>query len=220
VTRGRITFPGNPWPDGHAIKTAAWTAVLEPAGLRFHLHVVSADYYADDDDDDYDSEPDDAWKARNVWSNYHACILSSTHWGDDGFLAATPGKPIDLDKLAGKTFRVERVAGKQLPERGDERAFGIYLLGHDTATDHRIELVKRRGPWTYDVRWRARIALTYVGNTRLEHRLDATLPKLSLERIAMSDELTPAEARELAPRVIAGGARLRTTRRGFRRPRR
>ena len=68
------------------------------------------------------------------------------------------------------------------------------------------------------MRWRARIALTYVGNTQLEHRLDAALPKLSLKRIAMSDELTPAAARELAPRVIAGCARLRTTRRGFRRP--
>jgi hypothetical protein len=182
----RIKFAGNPWPDGHAIKTAEWTAVVDPRGLWFHFHVESADYSAENDSDD-NTEPESDWKARGVWNNYHACFLSSTKWGHQGVLAAKPGKPLDLDKLEGKVFRADTEHENLAGVNRDDLAFGIYLLGHDSVAHHRIRFVKRRAPWTYDVQWKAKIALTYVGHTDFAHTLEATLPALKLERIELDD---------------------------------
>lgn len=75
VPPARVHFPGNPWPKGHGVKEAAWTAVLAPDGLRFHLHVETADYDADDERDLPDPG-ESAWVSRSVWQNYHACSLS------------------------------------------------------------------------------------------------------------------------------------------------
>ena len=213
MTEARIKFFGNPWPAGHAVTEAVWSAELRPDGLRFHLHVVSADYDAEDDRDDPEGDRG-AWRSRIVWTNYHACSLSSTKWGDDGFLVATPGKPIDLERLASKTFRVDPMAGDAIPEdvELDDLAFGIYLLGHDSVCDHRIRFVKRRGPRCYDIRWRARIALTYAGDTELSHRLEATLPRLRLDTIELED-LDATTARALLPEVLVGAERF-TLRRG------
>jgi hypothetical protein len=190
------------------VKRAKWTAVLEPAGLRFHLHLESAAYDAEDDDEDEDEDAMD-WESRIVWTNYNRCSLSSTKWGHAGFLAAAPGKPIDLEKLAGKTFRVDRMTGAIDEDiEPTDLAFGIYLLGHDAVANHRIAFGTRRGRRTYDVRWRADIALAYTGNYKLKHALDATLTKLSLEKIAIRG-LTKDKARELLPEVVTNKLALR-----------
>jgi len=210
----RIKFPGNPWPRGHRVEAAEWTAVLDPEGLHFHLHLVSEAYDAEDDRED--EELDDDWKARIVWTNYHRCSLSSTKWGSRGFLVATPGKPIDLDRLEGKTFRVDRVQGDELPaEIQEEPAFNIYLLGHDSVADHRIRFVKRRGSLAYDVTWKARIALTYAGSSALVRRLDATIPKLRLERIDLAAGFVAKAARALLPDVVAHADRYVLEKRAF-----
>ena len=209
---GRIKFPGNPWPRGHEIKKAKWTAELTPEGLRFHFHVETRDYDAEDDRED-EGDIDDDWKARGAWTNYHSCTLSSTMWGHPGFVVATPGKPIDLEKLEGKTFRVDRVVGKTLKGVDlDDLKFGIYLLGHDSVCEHRIRFVKRRGPGTYDIAWRARIALTYVGKLELAHSLVLDLPKLPFSGIELPADLPRKAAKELLPNVIKNSDRYRTFR--------
>jgi hypothetical protein len=216
VTRGaRIEFPGNPWPKGHPITAAAWTAQLGSEGLRFHLHVESAEYSAEGDGDDL-GERDD-WTARIVWNNYHRCTLSSTEWGHPGFLVATPGAPIDLDRLEGVTFRVDPIDGDELPKGATifDRAFGIYLLGHDAAADHDIQFEKRRGPLTYDLRWRARVALAYAGQRTLAYRLDATLPDLRLPGIRLSGELEAETAQSLLAEVVVGASRFELRERTF-----
>ncbi len=209
--RGRITFPGNPWPKGHAIAEAAWTAELTQEGLRFHLHLVSANYAAEDRKRDEDEDEADVgdWKSKIVWTNYHRCSLSSTKWGNAGFLVATPGKPIDIEKLAGVTFTVDPMKGAAIADdvELDELAFHIYLLGHDSVTDHEIGFTRRRGPSTYDVSWNARIALTYTRNTKLKYSLAATLPKLTLGRIAIASEVDVKTARELLASVLVGAER-------------
>lgn len=211
--RGRITFPGNPWPTGHAIAEAAWTAELTLEGLRFHLHLVSANYDAEDrkrEDEDDDDEADVGdWKSKVVWTNYHRCSLSSTKWGNSGFLVATPGEPIDIEKLAGVTFTVDPTKRASIPDdvELDELAFHIYLLGHDAVMNHTIAFTRRRGPSTYDVTWNARIALTYTGNTKLKYSLVATLPKLMLGTIAIANEVDVKSARELLASVLVGAER-------------
>jgi len=216
TTDGRIKFPGNPWPKGHPIKKAKWSASLSEEGLRFHFHVESRDYdlgdkrpYRDEEED-----MDDDWKARIVWNNYHSCILSSTYWGHPGFLVAAPGNPLDLERLEGKTFRVDRTKGDKLGQEYDreELSFGIYLLGHDAVCDHRIRFVKRRGPATYDIHWRARIALTYSGKQTLAHELDLVLPKLPFAGITVDSGLSAKGARELLPQVLVKGERYKRVR--------
>jgi hypothetical protein len=207
VSAGRIKFAGNPWKAGHPVKRAVWTAKLEPEGLRFHLHLESADYDAEDDRED--DEVDSDWKSRIVWTNYGSCSLSSTKWGHAGFLAATPGKPIDLEKLAGTTFRVDRMKDEIDEDLElEEMAFGIYLLGHDAVANHRIAFVKRHGKRTYDVRWRADIALAYAGSYDLKHALDAALPKLRLQKIAIG-KLGKLDPREALAEVVVGAKRFR-----------
>jgi hypothetical protein len=215
ASSGRIFFPGNPWPKGHPIKAAEWTAQLCVDGLRLHFHVKSYDYDHEDDRDD--EELDDDWKARGAWGNYHACTLSSTFWGHRGILVAKPGKPFDLEKLEGKTLRADRVVGDKLPDayERDELAFGLYLLGHDTACDHRIRFVKRRGPSTYDIEWRGRIALTYIGRSKPEYSFRLVLPKLRLGGIDVDKELDTKAAKALLPAVVAGSGRYRLSRRRF-----
>ena len=212
---GRIFFPGNPWPAGHALKTAKWTAELGADGLRFHFDLESKNYYAEDDRED--DELDNDWKARIAWGNYHRCRLSSTFWGHQGILVTKPGKPLDLEKLEGKTLRADRVVNKRLPEtyEREELAFGLYLLGHDTACDHRIRFAKRRGPSTYDIEWRGRIALTYIGQTEPKYSFRVVLPRLSLSGIDFDKDLGTKAAKTLLPDVLTGSARYQLSRGRF-----
>ncbi|MGC4089360.1 MAG: hypothetical protein QM756_16025 [Polyangiaceae bacterium] len=113
---GRIVFQGGPWPLGHGIKKARWIAVLGEAGLRFHLHVETRDYDAEDDREDDSDEDASNWDSRGVWNNYQSCTLSSTQWDHAGFVVATAKRPIDLEQLEGKAFRVDPVKGKTLPK--------------------------------------------------------------------------------------------------------
>jgi hypothetical protein len=216
IAGARIKFVGNPWPKGHPVTAAAWTAVLTREGLRFDFHVESADYSAEDDREDRRELRGD-WKARAVWNNYHRCTMSSTKWENQGFLAATPGDPIDLGRLEGGGFHVDAVEGNELPPDVDleELAFGIYLLGHDAVADHKIRFGKRRGPLTYDLYWRARIALVYAGESTFSHRLEATLPKMRLAKIDLDEELDAKSARALLPEVVMNAKRFELRRRAF-----
>src|SRR5262245_65251611 len=86
---GRIYFPGNPWPGGHAVIACTWTARVERGtGIWFDLDLETEDYdaadeaSADDDSDEDAAESD--WESKVVWNNYGSCILSSTRWPGDG----------------------------------------------------------------------------------------------------------------------------------------
>lgn len=163
----RIWFPGNPWPEGHAIAHLAWTGRIENDGLYFDLDLHSADYYAERE---VESEEEfDSWKSPIVWGNYHACSLSSTKWGpDEGIFVADDDDPLDWRELSEWVFDVDM---KKAVDDHDNHAFHIYLLGHDTVLRHHIHFTEARGS-TYRLSWKARIALTYAGDTELKHRLE------------------------------------------------
>ena len=77
---GRIYFPGNPWPKGHAITQFQWSARVDrSSGIWFDLHLETDYYYADDREEIEDRAKSD-WASRIVWCNYHSCTLSSVNW--------------------------------------------------------------------------------------------------------------------------------------------
>ncbi|QIS04431.1 hypothetical protein F5X71_20740 [Nocardia brasiliensis] len=171
AANGRIVFPGNPWPAGHAIEEFAWTGRLDRVGnLWFDLHLRSADYAADGLPDAPAEEAPD-WSAPAVWTNYHRCTLSSTYWGEDdgtGFLAATPGKLFQLKAAAPQRLTADPLPITE-PDDLEYLAFNIYLLGHDSVADQQV-LFTRRPDGAHDIDWHGRIALSYAGDHDFRHR--------------------------------------------------
>lgn len=205
MTAGRIWFPGNPWPDGHAIARFVWSGRLDDRGLWFDLHLESAAYAAADragagaDGDDRDD--DGAWRARGVWTNYHRCTLSSTRWRrDGGFLVGTPAAPFDPRQLSAGEFRVDPLpAGRALLDDLDgddeDRPFNIYLLGHDTVADHRLRF--QPGPRGTQLAWTGRLALTYAGATEFRYRFSAEVSGARFTGFEIAPGLPPDVARDL-----------------------
>lgn len=141
-------FPGNPWPNGHAVTESEFSAVVREDGtLRGHLHLETEDYYANDpdpfnyDDEDLDENDEDVdWKSRIVWNNYHSCSLSSLKWGHDGFPLVTPGQLFDIAALTGCVLDVD-----PLPFDFDtEPSFGMYAQSGTTTAGHRIHFSSSR----------------------------------------------------------------------------
>jgi hypothetical protein len=176
----RIVFAGNPWPEGHPIAKFDWTARIQGEDLWFDLHLVSADYYAEreiEDREDADDEASD-WTSPIVWGNYHYCTLSSTYWGGSpvGGIRVGPLAEFSLAALDGAEFAIDPFEGDgELPESDADPAFGLYLLGHDSAVDHRIRFVRRGDSDRYDLLWSGRIALSYAGDYVPRYRFQARI---------------------------------------------
>ncbi|MCB9593447.1 MAG: hypothetical protein H6719_12005 [Sandaracinaceae bacterium] len=202
---GRITFPKNPWPDGHALASFAWTARVEPKGLFFELDLRSADYDAEAEGAPTTKET--SWESPIVWNNYHACHL---HADGRGFLAATEKDPLDLDRLEGRTFRVDTK-----PKPWDDAAFHIYLLGHDSVAKHEITFGPRHPDGAFSIDWKAKVCLSYAGATRYAHALHARVERAKLEAIRVPRwEYDEERARAALARVMPAGASLFYARRG------
>jgi hypothetical protein len=198
---GRIVFPGSPWPRGHEVKAFRWSARIdEDSGLWFDLHLDSARYNAEDAADERDDDRDDVpnWESKIVWNNYGACILSSDYWWDGGFRPAEPGARFNFDTLAGREFHVD-----PLPvDQEVERAFGIYLQGHDTTADHRIKFRRPEpgGPWS--ITWSGKIELDYLGGEGFDHEFRTRIEGVEFEGIVMPRGIAGDPARRLLARHV------------------
>jgi hypothetical protein len=180
---GRIYFPGNPWPGGHAVTAFVWTARVERGtGIWFDLHLETENYYAADEGREDDDEPETGsdWESRIVWSNYHSCTMSSTAWLGQGFLVATKHEPLDMKAVSGKEFRFDKPPVDLTPPR----PFNIYLTGHDSVADHRVTFTRQRGKPAYDVDWQGRIAMTYSGDEEFRYKFRAELTGVTFDGIA------------------------------------
>jgi hypothetical protein len=197
----RIIFPGNPWPNGHAIINFRWSARIEPSsGLWFDLCLESANYNADDPVKDVEeiSSPSN-WTSRIVWRNYRNCILSSTDWNNVGFKVTRDQTLFDFDSLNRQEFRVD-----PLPVREEDTpAFGIYLQGHDSAADHRISFKKLEDKNNWSIAWQGRVALTYLGDDRFINHFKALVTKTSFDGINLPLKTTKEEAESLLRRFVA-----------------
>lgn len=167
---GRITFPGNPWPEGHAIEELELWATLHAEGVRLQLHLESANYYAEREAPDDESVTDD-WVSPIVWGNYHRCSLSSTKWGLGEWSGIALHRALDPMALAGTYEAMTVGAGAEMD--ADTQPFGIYLLGHDAVCDLLVTLVAA-GPGVFDLRWTGRIALAYAGDFEPRYSFSAS----------------------------------------------
>lgn len=212
---GRIWFPKNPWPKGHAVKRATWAGRLDPSGaLFFDFDIHSADYDAEDRSTDEDEDDDDegSWTSRIVWNNYHACSLSSTKWGHRGIEVGSPKKRFAWQGLDGATLRADK-AKDTLPDDDDGAAFGIYLMGHDGVADHALRFARTGKTWSID--WKAKIALAYVGNMNLDHRMKLELRGMAFDGFAIPKGMAPKAARTLFDAAIIDPAKWTIAKRRF-----
>lgn len=171
----RIRFPGNPWPEGHALAEFAWTARVVDGVVWCDLHLRSADYYAERDIE-LDEDSESSWEAAGVWGNYHRCTLSSTYWDNDRGFPLCPVADFSADWLDGRTFEIDTIANGTLDGvELDDLAFHIYLLGHDSVANHRITFQRVAGSDRFDIAWTGDIALTYAGDDDLDHRFEARI---------------------------------------------
>jgi len=102
---GLITFEGNPYPNGHAIKDFEWFATQEDDGsIFFQLHLEAENYWESKPANDNE---DSDWTSTIVWENYEHCIVSSVQWGNGGFKVADSAASFDFDKVIDQTLAVD-----------------------------------------------------------------------------------------------------------------
>lgn len=173
---GRIVFPGNPWPKGHAVTAFIWTGRVDrSSGIWFDMHLQTEDYYAADresveiDDEEEDRLSD--WEARSLWYNFHSCTISSTFWPGCGygFLAGSKDEQLDFKKLSKRVFEFDpEPASLAMP-----RPFNIYLHGHDAVCDHCVVVKREPKKSTYSIDWKGKIALAYYGDETFRYEFAA-----------------------------------------------
>ncbi|MGJ7568979.1 hypothetical protein ACSFBX_00440 [Variovorax sp. RB2P76] len=180
MTRNRIFFPGNPWPEGHAVDEFHWKASVRDGQVWFDLHLQTAAYDADREieeaDEEEDEEDDDEdfasdWEAPGVWTNYHRCTISSTKWpGYRGF-AVGPVAGYSLESLDG----FEATVDDPPPADQSANALHTYLFSHGAVARHRIRFERIAGTARFDITWTGRIALSFGGDPDYDREFTATL---------------------------------------------
>lgn len=165
----RITFLGNPWPEGHPIEAFEWLASERDGQVWFDFHLRTGGYDSERSiDGDEDVEHLSDWETPSVWTNFHACTLSSNNWHDGGFAVGPVGE-VTLASLDGTDLSVDSPA----PEDPEDNAFYVYLLGHDAAAHHRIGFRRVPGTDRFHIRWSGRLALAYGGDDEYRHAFEA-----------------------------------------------
>jgi hypothetical protein len=200
---GRILFPGNPWPEGHGIRTFKLQAALsESHGVGLLMHLETADY-----DWEGPGRPGGGdWGSADTWGNYGACTLSNTEWG---YLSKqlvrldAPPSRFDWRTLAGRSIRLDPVEALAPDWAPTDQPFQIYLLGHDAVADHRIDNAAGSEPGLFDLRWSGRIALFYAGEETFRHRFEASIHDAAFAGFRLDLTDAPAERRASAAAALA-----------------
>lgn len=93
-----------------------------------------------------------------------------------------------MKELAGKEFIVDPVP---IDMEGDyeDRAFHIYLLGHDICADHRIFFKEKNVDDSYNLEWTGKIALAYIGGYELKYKFEAFIDNVKFAGIYIQDNL-------------------------------
>ncbi|WP_410982116.1 hypothetical protein [Bacillus cereus] len=208
----RIYFVDNPWPNGHRIINFEWGAhfkykegdgLEDRAGLYFDLHLETADYYEEDQDEDDEEEGQSDWHAKIVWNNYHSCTLSSEEWNYKGFRVGSDKEPFDLEMLDGKEYIIDFLSKDEQEDLDlDKTAFDVYLLGHDASAFHMIKFTRLKKQ-DYQIEWKGKLALAYVGDHEFKYDFHTIISSASFRGISIPDEITDHRAYELLSRFVS-----------------
>jgi hypothetical protein len=185
--KGRIYFPGNPWPRGHRLTELTWGGTLHPLnGLGIHLSLKSAEYYEGEDDQFPFSNEDeeDNWKAKSAWANYHACSIIPSMTSDSYGIPVSDGQSPFMFDLPAYDLSADPLP-KSVSDVLEHGVFGIYLLGHDAVADHLISMTRQNGDGDYAVRWTGRIALAYFGGEEFDHEFHVEAEGVCFDAISM-----------------------------------
>lgn len=192
----RIYFKGNPYPNGHKISKFIWSGRIdENQNIWFDFHLESDKYYAEDESDDIE-EPETDWKAKIVWGNYHSCKISSINWGEENKgikLSKNFGK-FNFDSCIKNEFVVDKIP---LHEDYDyqDLAFDIYLLGHDSSANHKINF--EANDINYNIQWSGKIALTYGGDYNFDYEFMANINNVKFDGFHYPKSWTLEKAKEV-----------------------
>lgn len=194
----RIYFKDTPYPGGHRIKKFVWSAAMDPeAGLFFHFHLETDDYYAEDvsEEEDDEDETKSDWDSKGVWGNYHSCKLSSTAHENSGICIAAPGEKFSFGGWETLTLTADTLP---LPDNWeyDDLSFSIYLLGHDSVANHNIR-IERQANNTFYIHWTGNIALSYAGDDEFKHSFEAHLTGVTFDGIYYPKDYTQEQALSL-----------------------
>lgn len=172
--KGRISFPGNPWPEGHEIREFRWSAERRGPNIWFGFHLVTADYYEGRDiADNENAENHSDWEAPIVWGNYHSCTISSDEWHTGGFYACSAAE-YSVQRIDGVRLHIDPLPC-DLSDGYETRAFHVYLLGHDAVADHHIQFARISETNLFKVIWEGKIALAYAGDYEPKYRFVAEI---------------------------------------------
>lgn len=198
----RIFFKGNPYPNGHQIEEFVWSGRLKKdRGLIFDFHLLSADYYAEDNSEEEEDDDKPSWKSKIVWGNYHQCTMSSTYWNDQGAVVGSPESKMDFNNLLNKELIIDSVQPGEEYD-AEEFAFSIYLLGHDACANHKIAFTKQYDKSTFDIEWKGNIALVYSGGHEFEYSFEAVITKVKFEGIILDKNLSNKTNEELLNKCV------------------
>lgn len=95
-------------------------------------------------------------------------------------------------------------AEDSLPEdqEYEERAFHIYLLGHDAVADHHIRF-QALADEKWRIEWKGKIALTYGGDYDLDYRFETALEPVQFDGFYLEDGINEQQAWSLFREAVA-----------------
>jgi len=169
---GRITFHGNPWPEGHPIREFTWSAYEDDGYVWMNFDLSTATYNSERQVEQDIEQVVSDWGCAVVWMNYHSCDLSSDHPEGQGFKVCHQ-KRFTPAWLHGQEFKVDARPGRNY--NPDDLAFQIYLLGHDSCANHKISFQRVGSSNLFDITWTGKIALSYAGEYEFKHDFTAKI---------------------------------------------
>ena len=171
MSLGRIFFPGNPWPEGHPIRSFKWTVERHGSEVLCYFRLRSDYYNAEREVGDQDPATPD-WASSLAWCNYNRCDLSSAN---EGFVLCDVGRytPEGLD---GMTLHLDPLPVAEL----EDLSFQIYLLGHDAVADHTLRFERVPGSTRFNIHWTGKVARTYVGEEDFRYSFSASIEGVGL----------------------------------------
>ena len=193
----KIYFSNSPYINGHKVVDFVWNARLDKDfKLRLDLHLESDQYDEEDEYEDVIEEidkVDEITTEKSLWINYDHCVVSSTFWNNKGILIDTENNLLSFDDLYNKIFHVDTLP---LDEnfKEEDLCFGVSMLGKDTIANHEIMFLDSEEFGVYDIKWKAKIANTYLGEDSFDYDMYVYMKNIKFGGIKVDPSISKEDA--------------------------